>query len=134
MPKGILIADNEQESSLLFKKAFNELKLSGEVQFVQNGFQVFSRLDSISDKETLPALIILDGNMQSLSGIETLTRLKENVRYKSIPVIIYTSSANNNDKNKYMQLGAVDYLAKPKSPEHYSSAARSLYNLALSKR
>jgi CheY-like chemotaxis protein len=133
MPKRILIADNQQESSLILKKAFNELKLTGEVDFVQNGFQVLSYLDALTGNDPLPTLIVLDANMQSLISLDTLKRIRENRRFKNIPVIIYTSTSTKEEKEKFAQSGVVEYLVNPADLNQCVPVAKSLYEIALSK-
>ena len=51
--------------------------------------------------------------MLCLNGIETLSWLKSNDVYKEIPVIILTSSANENEKRKLLEIGAAKFITKP---------------------
>jgi len=64
----------------------------------------------------IPDLILLDIMMPGLSGYEVLTRLKSNEKTRDIPVIFLTAMSAMEDEKKGLELGAVDYIAKPVSP------------------
>jgi len=61
----------------------------------------------------IPDLILLDVNMPDISGFEAIGILKENPRYKDIPVIFLTAKDDENSAMKGLELGAADYLTKP---------------------
>jgi two-component system chemotaxis sensor kinase CheA len=60
-----------------------------------------------------PDIILLDMMMPVMDGYETLSILKENVSFKQIPVIAVTARAMKGDKEKCLEAGAWDYIAKP---------------------
>lgn len=93
----ILIADDDQEDRYLLHTAFEEIGRSNDIYLVENGLQVFSYLDA-SQQAGMPALIVLDLNMPVLDGMETLSRLKAHTVYKTIPVIIFTTSIHEVEK------------------------------------
>jgi DNA-binding response OmpR family regulator len=61
----------------------------------------------------LPDFIFLDLNMPKLNGKECLIEIKKLPRYSTVPLIIYTTSSNQKDKQEIMQLGAHYFLTKP---------------------
>tara|TARA_Y100000310_G_scaffold93800_1_gene91360 strand:- start:4988 stop:6058 length:1071 start_codon:yes stop_codon:yes gene_type:complete len=61
----------------------------------------------------LPDLILMDINMPVLDGISTCTKLKENHRYRNIPVIFVSALTDTFDKVKAFEAGGVDYITKP---------------------
>jgi len=61
----------------------------------------------------IPELILLDINMPGEDGFDTITKLKEDPRYASIPVIFLTSKNDKKSAIKGMSLGAVDFITKP---------------------
>ncbi len=73
----------------------------------------------------LPDVIILDLNLPHLSGWEVMQQLKIDLTVQSIPVIVYTASA---DRQRAMQLGAVAFIAKPAIPEDVVDAVRKVLN------
>ena len=81
------------------------------------GFQARGFEDGASFFEALkkekPQLIILDIMLPHMDGIEILTRLKETMEYKNIPVIMASAKGQEYDKVKGLNLGADDYVVKP---------------------
>jgi len=61
----------------------------------------------------VPDLILLDVEMPETDGFETIKKLKEDTRYKDIPVIFLTSKSDEESERKGFSLGAVDYITKP---------------------
>ena len=109
----ILIADDDQEDRFLLRTAFEEIGRSEDIYLVENGMQVFKYLDASVQQNCIPSLIILDLNMPVLSGVETLQRLKSDMRYRDIPVIMYTTSFHEVEKARCLEIGAVDFIKKP---------------------
>ncbi|MBQ8260884.1 MAG: response regulator transcription factor [Lachnospiraceae bacterium] len=83
----------------------------------QTGFLARGFSDGISMLEALeteqPDLIILDIMLPELDGVEILKRIRENRKYKNIPVIMATAKGTEMDKIESLNSGADDYLVKP---------------------
>ena len=111
----ILIAEDDADDRFLLKKAFEENNSEqGSIQFVENGLQVMEYLQKIrTERKPYPSLIILDLNMPEKDGKEVLREIKENEAYKSIPVIVLTTSGNETVINRCYALGANSYIKKP---------------------
>lgn len=109
----ILVVDDDLEDHLILHSFFTEAGLESHVGYQENGQKAIYFLEQISDDAALPRLIILDLNMPILNGTQTLLRLKQDFRYKNIPVIIFSTSENETEKRKCLSLGAVDYMVKP---------------------
>jgi CheY-like chemotaxis protein len=108
----ILVVDDDVEDHMIMKEYFEEMKYKDSVKFVINGKEAVAYLDS-QKQGTLPRLIILDLNMPIMNGTQTLVHLKRDPELKNIPVIIYSTSANETEKRKTLSLGALDYIVKP---------------------
>lgn len=67
-------------------------------------------------KQEKPDLIVLDIMMPVLDGYETCRRLKREVQTKNIPVVLLTAKGRDVDKRLGFEVGAVDYIVKPFSP------------------
>ena len=80
------------------------------------GFNVIHAADGVAGlamaKEMKPQLILLDILMPKMDGFEVLQELKKDPLTKEIPVIMLTNLGQNEDVDKGLQLGAVDYLIK----------------------
>jgi CheY-like chemotaxis protein len=120
----ILIADDDQEDRFLLDIAFKEIGSFELIHMVENGVQVISYLNAIEDNNLLPTLIVLDLNMPVLNGIDTLLQLKTDPRFKDIPVIIHSTSMYEAEKEKCIEIGAIDFIKKPVSFEQMISTAR----------
>ena len=71
-----------------------------------------SKLFKIIEK-FIPDLVLLDVNMPEMSGFEAIAILKENPRYKDIPVVFLTAKDDEASAAKGLELGASDYVTKP---------------------
>jgi CheY-like chemotaxis protein len=76
----------------------------------QNGAETIEFLENTT---VLPDIIFLDINMPTMDGRSCLRTIRKDDRFKSIPIIIYTTSGNPKDRELCLQLGANDYVQKP---------------------
>lgn len=87
----------------------------------QNGFTTASSGDGEEGlamvRETAPDLVVLDGMMPGLDGMEVLRRMKEDEKTKNIPVIMLSARHNEKDVVGGLNLGAAEYMPKPFIPE-----------------
>ena len=127
----ILLADDDREDRFIMADAFNEVGLSKIVHFVENGEKVLNYLDEIADDE-LPTLIVLDLNMPRMNGTQTLKSLKDNYRYRDIPVIIFSTSVNTIEMQECMEIGATSYITKPVTYKECLDTAQKFYNFSVS--
>jgi CheY-like chemotaxis protein len=130
----ILIADDDQEDRYLLHTAFEEIGRSNDIFLVENGLQVFTYLDSSMEQTNMPSLIVLDLNMPILNGMETLLRLKAHNVYKDIPVIMFTTSVHEVEKEKCLAIGAADFIKKPARFQQTVSTAKFLHESAIENR
>ena len=130
----ILIADDDQEDRYLLHTAFEEIGRSNDIFLVENGLQVFTYLDSSMEQTNMPSLIVLDLNMPILNGMETLLRLKAHNIYKDIPVIMFTTSVHEVEKEKCLAIGAADFIKKPARFQQTISTAKFLHESAIENR
>jgi CheY-like chemotaxis protein len=108
--KKILYADDDLDDKSWVSEANKILNYSLDIEFVENGREVF---DWLKQYGNLPSLIVLDLNMPELDGRQTLQKLKSSDEYKEIPVVILTTSSNKADIEICRRLGASLYLVKP---------------------
>lgn len=114
---GIFVVDDDREDQLIMNEYFNDIGMADQVKYFDNGEVTINFLESNKDDTELPGLIVLDLNMPVLNGTQTLLYLKRDARYKHIPVIIFSTSENENERRKCLSFGAVDYLVKPMNYE-----------------
>lgn len=111
----IFVVDDDKEDQSILGDYFSEVGIAEKVIYFENGEMVLNFLEAIHDDEHLPNLIVLDLNMPILNGTQTLLQLKREPRFKKIPVIIFSTSENENERRKCLSYGAVDYMVKPMS-------------------
>jgi CheY-like chemotaxis protein len=109
----LVIVDDDLEDHFILEEYFKIFGMESSVKFLQNGQDAIDYLQEVSDNSALPKLIVLDLNMPILNGTQTLLQIKRNLRYKNIPIIILSTSENENEKRKCLSFGAVEYLVKP---------------------
>jgi DNA-binding response OmpR family regulator len=79
--------------------------------------QAFDGTDAmVLARVEVPDIIVLDVNMPGCDGRDVLAQLKRDVMTRSIPVVLWSSRAEQSDRHVGLQLGAADYLEKPCSP------------------
>ncbi|MDR0300682.1 MAG: response regulator [Treponema sp.] len=109
------MSENKKNSVLIVDDEQINLKILTHI--LEKDYTVFTTSDGISAvekaKEFLPDLILLDIVMQNMDGYETLSRLKNCEETKNIPVIFITGLSNDEEEEKGLTLGAVDYVTKP---------------------
>lgn len=107
----ILLADDDPDDAEMFGEVLAEIDSSVEFYHVKNGVAVF---DYLKEKENLaPNVIFLDINMPQMSGWQCLSLLKSDPATKDIPVLIYSTSSHQRDKQIAIELGASGFITKP---------------------
>lgn len=111
----ILVADDDREDQEMLMQYFLDQGLTeNDVAFVTNGRDAIQYLEA---HDRLPKLIVLDLKMPIMDGQSTLLHLKGDIRLRSIPVVMYSTSSNDQDKRKCLVNGALEYFIKPSSYE-----------------
>ena len=108
----ILYTDDDQEDQLMFIDAVNEVSDKIRVFTQATGDEL---IRSLNNPPPSPFVIFLDLNMPKMNGKQCLKLLKEDASFKNIPVIIYTTSYQEKDREETMGLGAHYFLTKPTS-------------------
>lgn len=117
-PITILMADDDPEDRQLTKEAFEENRLKNDLRFVENGEEMLDYLNrrgKYTDPESSPrpGLILLDLNMPLKDGREALQEMKADPRFKSIRVVVMTTSQADEDIAHSYSLSASSYIMKP---------------------
>ena len=108
----IWIVDDDEDDIDLISQAFKECSLDVRVFSPADSSQLIPSLEKTYAKD-LPQVILLDINMPIVSGIELLEGIRSDMRFKHIPVVMFTTSTSRTDKMQSLQLGANCFLTKP---------------------
>ncbi len=115
----IYLADDDSDDQYLLKKAFENFEKKPTIKCFVNGWELLESLEDVVQKnvERLPSIVLLDLNMPSLNGKDTLAKIKGSPLMRHFPVIIYTTSQSMYDVEEAYRLGANAYVVKPGSFE-----------------
>lgn len=118
----VLIVDDDAASRRLLEVRLRPL--GWQVEMASDGEEALQKLDAFR-----PDVILLDYMMPKVSGIEVVRRLKEEERYKGIPVILITARGSQEDKVTGLDAGADDYIVKPFEPFELLARVRSMLRI-----
>ncbi|OBR45199.1 two-component system response regulator [Aeromonas dhakensis] len=105
----ILIVDDQPINITILSEIVQEL---GQVVFALDGVDALEKADNL-----LPDLILLDIEMQGMSGFDVCQTLKQSPRTKEIPVIFISAHSEDKIEHRSLNYGAVDFISRPFSPE-----------------
>lgn len=126
----LLVEDNPHDAELAMR-ALKARHLTNKVVWVKDGTEAINYLFG-SDSTTLPVLahtprvILLDLKLPKMDGREVLRRLKGDDRTKLVPVVVLTSSREEQDIVESYKLGVNSYIVKPVEFENFSEAVAQL--------
>jgi CheY-like chemotaxis protein len=126
----ILVAEDDSDDRFLLQTAFREKGFNDKVEFVENGVELIEYLTRLQDDKTgegnYPYFILLDLNMPKKDGREALKEIKQHPVFKKIPIIVFTTTKNENEIRRCYELGANTYIVKPVSFEGLLKAVDSI--------
>jgi CheY-like chemotaxis protein len=133
-PIDILIVEDNPGDVRLTREALNEGRIANELHVAGDGVEALEYLDRHCDQvgNGCPDLILLDLNLPRLDGREVLARLKEDQRYRRIPVVVLTTSSAEADVLESYDLHANCYINKPVDFEQFIKVVRSIESFWLS--
>jgi len=124
----ILLLEDEPSDAYLVRMALKEGKVPANLHHVvdgREGLDFLNRTEKYADAPR-PDLIFLDLNMPRMNGSEFLAVIKADERYKSIPVVVLTTSNVEKDVACSYQLGAASYITKPVDMPKFFKAIRQI--------
>lgn len=115
--KRILLAEDNRNDVELTLSALEEYNLANEVVVVRDGVEVldylFQRGQFANHPNGVPAVILLDLKMPRMDGLEVLRQLRAEPRFKRVPIVMITSSREEQDLVRSYELGVNAYVVKP---------------------
>jgi two-component system, response regulator len=126
----LLVEDNSDDEALTLR-AFKKNKIANEIVVMRDGAEALEYLFgtgaySAKAPSVMPAVILLDLKLPKVDGLEVLRRLRADPRTKMLPVVILTSSKEEQDIVNGYTLGANSYIRKPVDFEKFAQAIGQL--------
>ncbi|MBL0699421.1 MAG: response regulator [Desulfosarcina sp.] len=109
--KPILLVEDDQVDAMTVKRALKEIKITNRLNIVNDGEAALKFLKNSENEK--PGIILLDLNMPKMNGIEFLKIAKKDDSIKKIPVVVLTTSQEDQDKVDSFNLGVTGYMIKP---------------------
>ena len=126
----ILLVEDNLGDVILTKVAFKENRIPGSLNIVGDGEQALNylnRLGKFIDAKT-PDFILLDLNLPRMDGRTFLRQVKSEGLFKSIPVIVLTSSKLDSDIREVYEMNANCYIVKPSDLDGYIVTAKKIHD------
>jgi two-component system response regulator len=124
----LLVEDNESDEKLTLV-AFRKSGIPHDIVVVRDGAAALEYLlgdAAVSGRVPLPSLVLLDLNLPKVGGLEVLRRLRSDTRTKLLPIVVLSTSKEEEDVRTSYCFGANGYVRKPVAFEDFSVAAKSL--------
>jgi two-component system response regulator len=119
----ILLVEDSDDDADLTARAFKEAKIANPIIRALDGVEA---LDYLRSAEVLPAVVLLDLKLPRLGGLEVLGQLRANPRTRLLPVVVLTSSDEDQDRLAAYAHHANSYVRKPVDYDQFVGAARQL--------
>lgn len=111
----LLVEDNPADVELTLR-AFKRRKLSNPVMVARDGEEALDyvhRRGAFAERAPVPGLILLDLRLPRVDGLAVLGEMKQHPVYRTVPVVVLTTSAEDADIRRSYELGAASYIVKP---------------------
>jgi CheY-like chemotaxis protein len=117
--KKVLIVDDDIRNIFAITSVLERQRM--DVISAETGNEAIQKLETIPDVD----VVLMDVMMPDMDGYDTMRTIRRNSRFKDLPIIAVTAKAMKGDREKTIQAGAWDYLAKPVDTEQMLSVLRS---------
>jgi CheY-like chemotaxis protein len=119
----ILLLEDDDVDAMKLARALRELNVSSPVVRVENGEEGLRRLRETTAPR--PRLIVTDINMPCMNGLEFLREVKNDPALREIPVVVLTTSGEEQDRRESLSRGAAGFLIKPPDYEAFLEMIRA---------
>jgi CheY-like chemotaxis protein len=127
----ILMAEDSEHDIVANKRAFKKNNILNPLYVVRDGEECLDYLHQrgkYSQPGTAPepGILLLDIRMPKMGGLEVLEQLKADKKHRRLPVVVLTSSQEEEDRLKSYDLGANAYIVKPVGFDNFSQAIKTI--------
>ena len=122
--KPILLVEDDQVDAMTVKRSLRDINVVNHLLIAGNGEEGLHYL--ASSEQERPCIILLDLNMPKMNGIEFLQIVKNDERFKRIPVVVLTTSRNEQDRVESFNLGVAGYMVKPVDYQQFVEVVKTI--------
>jgi len=122
--KPILLVEDDKVDTMSIKRALDEIKVTNRLDIAGNGEEALLFLRNPENKK--PCVILLDLNMPKMNGIEFLRIAKQDKRLRRIPVVVLTTSEEEQDMINSFDLGIAGYMIKPVDYQKFVEVVKTI--------
>jgi CheY-like chemotaxis protein len=122
--KNILLVEGDRIDVMTVKRALKDINVTNKLDVVNNGEEALKFLRDKNNDQ--PCIILLDLNMPRMNGIEFLRIAKQDDNIKRIPVVVLTTSKEEQDKVQSFDLGVAGYMAKPVDYQQFVNVIKTI--------
>jgi CheY-like chemotaxis protein len=115
MHRPVLYAEDDENDALLLQLAFERLAVPNPVRVVLDGAAAIEYLQGNPEQCPAPCLVLTDLKMPRLNGFELLEWMQTQPHIRSLPAVVLSSSGEDKDRQRALELGAREYCVKPAS-------------------
>lgn len=108
----LLVEDNPLDVDLTVR-AFKRQKLANKILVARDGEEVMECMAKWEKGEQAPVVILLDLKLPKIDGLEVLSKIKSHPQFRTIPVVVLTTSSEDSDIKTAYTIGANSYIIKP---------------------
>jgi CheY-like chemotaxis protein len=125
-PVTIVLVEDDEGHARLIEKNLKRAGVFNDIHHFANGMAAMEYLFQSNTKSAHPLLVLLDLNLPDMSGLDILTRLKQDPVMRQVPVIVLTTTDDQREIQHCYALGCNVYITKPVHYEAFSQAIRQL--------
>jgi CheY-like chemotaxis protein len=123
--KVILLVEDNPDDEALTVRAFSRSNIANRIEVARDGAEALEYLVGDAPRP-LPTLVLLDLKLPKVDGLEVLRRIRGTERTRALPVVILTSSREEQDLVESYRLGVNSYVRKPVDFNHFVQAVQTL--------
>jgi CheY-like chemotaxis protein len=122
--KPILVVEDDEVDVMTIQRAFREIQVANPVVNMEHGEAALAYLGDPAAER--PCIILLDINMPVMNGLEFLHVVKNDEQLRRVPIIVLTTSEEEQDKARSFSLGVAGYMVKPVDYRAFVEMMRSI--------
>ncbi len=127
MDKVILLVEDNPDEQVLTLRALRGHGVDATIEVASDGVEALQHI-FVPGMPVLPRFVILDLKLPRVDGFQVIDRLRGDPRTRLLPIVVFSSSAEDRDVARCYEMGVNGYVSKPVHPAHYYEAVGAILN------